>query len=138
MLTVSTSHPITVSRRIGLQPVDISPTSITDGPVHHPRAVTNAVRRRAFKVQDRRDGFCIRAGGSKGRLLGGERNLFAPTLGPVVVVRRNLQFQRINVPLIHAVIEVDEVGLVLVDQFDIALIPVDQEALPWPRSLRSA
>ena len=32
-------------------------------------------------------------------------------------------------PLIHAVIEVDEIGLVLVDQFNIALIRVDQEAL---------
>ena len=53
---------------------------------------------------------------------------FAPTLGPVVVVRRNLQLQRIEVPLIHAIVEVDKVRLVLVDKFDISLIPVHQEA----------
>jgi hypothetical protein len=108
----------------------VSPAaSVAYRDVLNPLACADTRGRVGLKIEDGADHFAVLAGWREGRLLCRERNLFAPALCAVVVVGRDTKFQRIKIALIDSVVEEYEVRLILIDQFYVALIPVDQKPL---------
>ncbi len=104
--------------------------SAADGIVHFPDAGADAGRRtRAdfFKIKDGADGFRVFVARRERGLFCADGNFLAPFFGAIVIVSRDAQLERVEIALVHAVVEPQNVGPVFVNQLDIAREPVGQE-----------
>ena len=111
--------------------VGIAPMA-ADGVIDPPGAGANASGGAGadfFEVDDGANGLDVVAVGGVGGFFGGDGDLFFPFGGTVVVVGGDPELEGIEFADVDPVVEPEDIGLVLIDEFFVALDPIDEEAL---------